>query len=205
MWRFVLQENIAHLKLLISKLKDPGSLKQLRAELQEAEDELAELNRLSAHADDEHNASYASLLTSVLRSEVKQRRADFGLMQLLDATRSSLRIAAQLNFNAQYLRHFADVRVGDGSVYGRVLADGEGVWVDDIAEADVSQWFVDLALSAGFIALKSLPLKRPSGHLFGVFSLHYAQPQRWADRDRVDDRHVANGLANSVLALRRQI
>jgi GAF domain-containing protein len=205
MWRFVLKENIAHLKLLISSLEDQSRLGLLRTELQEAEDELAELNRLSAQAHAAHDESFSALLTAILRNQVRRKASSFGLIQLLEADSSSLKIAAQVNFHTQFLRHFAEVRPGDGSVYGKALADGDGVWVEDITKADFFIPHIDISLAAAFHAVTSLPLLRPSGNTFGMLSLHYAQPQSWTEQDRLEDRRDAAAVAGSVIAIRTSI
>ena len=110
-----------------------------------------------------------------------------------------------MNFRTSFLRHFAEVRPGDGSVCGRALADGDAVWVEDVVEAPFFAPHLDVALTAGFRAVKSLPLFRPSGHIFGMLSLQYAQPQRWAEPDKLEDRRIAKGVATSIIAARPSI
>jgi hypothetical protein len=132
MWRFVLRENIAHLRLLIAALPDHSRATQLQDQLREAERQLAEIDELSAHAGAAHDIAFAEMLTEVLRFELEVDAANFGMVQLLEASSGVLHIAAQLNFHIQFLRHFEVVHPGDGSIYGKALADGDGVWVEDI-------------------------------------------------------------------------
>src|SRR3569833_2946693 len=165
MWRFVLRENIAHLKLLISKVGDERTAGPLQAQLHDAERELAELAGLSAHADAAHDAVFAELLTDILRHEVELETANFGLMQLLEASSGSLHIAAQLIFQVRFLRHFEVVRPGDGTVYGKALSDGDGDKGEDI---DTDERFASqraVVSAAGFRAVFSLPLFRSSAVL----------------------------------------
>lgn len=202
MWRFALRENIAHLRLLISKLDDHSKLPQLQAQLEQAELELAELEALSAHAEAAHDWAFSELLTDILREELRRDSANFGLVQLLEASSGSLQIAAQLNFQTDFLRHFEVVRADDGSVYGKALSDADGVWVEDVETADFFAQHLPFALAAGFRAVKSLPLSRSTGHVFGVFSLHFAQPQSWSAQHRSDDLRNVRNVARSVLAIR---
>lgn len=205
MWRFVLRENIAHLQALIATLNDQRRIGQLRAELQDAELELAELDALSAHAHAAHDTSFSAALTLVLREQVKLGSANFGLIQLLESHSECLHIAAQVNFRTQFLRHFGEVRPGDGSVFGKALADGDGVWVEDVEKAEFFATNLKIAQETGFRAVKSLPLLRSFGQVLGMLSLHYADPQRWSPQDRSNDRAAANSVAHSVLAIRPTI
>lgn len=202
MWRFVLKENIEHLKLLISVLEDRARKERLQSELAAAEQELGELDLLSAHAHAAHDKSFANVLTTILREQVKLSTANFGLIQLFEVDAACLYMAAQVNFNSDFLSHFKEVRQGDGSACGKALADGDAVWVEDVMQAAFFADHLQVALDAGFRAVKSLPLRRPSGHIVGILSLQYSQPQTWSDTQRARDRHLANDVARSVLSVR---
>lgn len=195
MWRFVLRENIAHLRLLIAALPDHSRVAQLQDQLREAERQLAEIDELSAYAGAAHDITFAEMLTEVLRLQLEVDSANFGMIQLLEASSGVLHIAAQLNFHTQFLRHFRVVRPRDGSIYGKALADGDGVWVEDIETADDFASQRSIASAAGFRAVKSLPLLRSSGAMLGMFSLHFAWPRSWSEEHRSRDRDKARKVA----------
>ena len=66
----------------------------------------------------------AAMFEDVLDAVIELHGADFGNVQLYDEATGTLRIAAQRNFDQDFLEHFATVDAADGSCCGLAAAFG---------------------------------------------------------------------------------
>jgi hypothetical protein len=116
-------------------------------------------------------------LSTLLQRAILLDGADFGNIQLYDLSDEILRIIVQKGFREDFLRHFEIVRAFDSSACGRAGAIGSPVVISDV---NVDIGFLPhlaVAKSAGFRAVKSIPLHTRSKEYVGVLSTHFKNPQ----------------------------
>jgi GAF domain-containing protein len=73
----------------------------------------------------------------------------------------------------------------DGSVCGRAMQRREPVVVDDVMTDPLFAAHRDIAVSAGFRAVRAAPLISRTGTLLGVLSLHFRRPLRLTTRQDI--------------------
>lgn len=107
--------------------------------------------------------------------------ADRGNIQILDPVSSSLTIAAQHGFGAEFLDYFAVVD-DDRSACGRAAKErAQTVIVDVDTDASFAPHRA-IAAASRFRAVQSTPLVDQTGRLLGVVSTHYPRPYRPSER-----------------------
>ncbi|HYV20395.1 MAG TPA: ATP-binding protein [Verrucomicrobiae bacterium] len=140
--------------------------------------------------------SLEAALDDVLEGAIAISGADCGNVQILDAATGHLRIAAQRGLRPEFLDHFADVAVGEGSACARALAQGERLHVEDVGGDPEFEPHRAVMLAAGIRAVQSTPLKAADGSILGMLSTHFRQPHLASERDaRLLDlvaRHTAD-------------
>jgi PAS domain S-box-containing protein len=143
-----------------------------------------------------------SLFREVLNSAIELQGADFGTIQLYNPETHTLRIVAQQGFGPEFLEHFRNVTVDDGSVCARALKQGTRVLIEDVTLDPEFEPHRHIAASSGFRAVQSTPLiERCSGHPVGMLSTHFRDPDQLGGRDlRSTDLYALQ--AGDVIALR---
>ena len=117
-------------------------------------------------------------LQQALDATIRMTEADKGNVQLYDAGRRVLTIAAHAGFDSEFLRFFAEVSSEDDSACGRAIRLKERVVIEDV---NVDEGFADMravARKSGFRAVQSTPLLSHEGQVLGVMSTHFARPGR---------------------------
>ena len=140
--------------------------------------ELAAMNRLhELTARWLGSAELRTVLQEVLDASIELLNADFGNIQLYDATSRGLRIVAQRGFEQNFLDFFATVYEGMGSS-GTALQKRSRVIVEDVLAEPSFAPVLPIVISSGFRAVQSTPLISRSGELLGVLSTHFRRPHR---------------------------
>jgi GAF domain-containing protein len=138
------------------------------------------------------------LFSKILEGALTLAGADRGNVQFLDSTTSSLRIAAQCGFGAEFLEYFAVVD-DDRSACGRAARERAQTVIVDV---DINAGFAPhrgIAAAAAFRAVQSTPLVDRTGRLLGVVSTHYPQPYSPSARDREIMKRYGE-LAGQIMA-----
>ena len=169
-------------------LVDIDNLKRVEQALRQSEDQLSK--ELSA-INQVHELSYRLFTTfdleqalqEVLQAAITLHSTTMGTMQLYDPDRGVLEIVAHQGLEQDFLDHFREVRLDDGSVCSRILEEGRRVIVEDIQIDPAYEPHLQIAAAAGYRAVQSTPLINRTGVLFGVLSTHFAQPYRPTERE----------------------
>jgi PAS domain S-box-containing protein len=169
----------------------------LRASEERLAAELEAMNRL--HALSTRLVAVTDLrpaLDDVLGEAVRTTRADFGNIQLLNAETGALEIVSQRGFGTDFLEHFREVRVNEGSSCAQAMEAGERTVIEDVELDPTFEPHREIAARAGYRSVQSTPLKGRNGVVMGMLSTHYRAPHRPSDRDgRLLDllaRHAAD-------------
>ncbi|HZW09841.1 MAG TPA: PAS domain S-box protein, partial [Phycisphaerales bacterium] len=117
-------------------------------------------------------------LEEILRASIDLLGGDKGNVQLLDAGRRALFIAAQRGFERPFLDHFRAVSADDGSACGRAFRAGRRLVIEDVECDELFASHRPAARAAGFRAVQSTPLLARDGSLVGVLSTHFRAPHR---------------------------
>lgn len=175
---------------------------------------ISRLHALAMHAVGMTNLE--PILGEICETAVALSSADFGHLQLVDATSGDLRIVAQHGFPDWWAAFWNDADPGQDRC-GSALALGRRVVVEDVLADPQSGAPPDREAlrRAGVHALQSTPLLTRSGKVVGVVSTHFRQPQplqehalRWLDllarqaADLIDCAHTSAELRASESRLR---
>lgn len=199
MRRFILCQNIRHLRELIAAAPAGPAMETLQSLLAETQAELRALESASYSAAAAHDAELRPLAERAIGGAMCLLGAQFGTMQLYNPATGMLAIIGQWNFRTPFLEHFALVRADDGSCCGRYLASGERVVIEDVAYEPTFRDHLEVARGAGFQAVQSTPLCDGSGRLLGILSTHFSMPRTFSIDDHASaDRHA--GFASGALA-----
>lgn len=140
----------------------------------------------------------AATLDEVLHAAIVMLGADRGDVQLFDAERGTLNLAAQQGFEAEFLERIKEISLQCDSISARVMVRGERVLLEDIREDLGYRSQLEACEVAGFLAVQSTPLISRDGRALGVLSTHFRQPCRPSDRElRMLDlyaRHAADHI-----------
>ncbi len=109
--------------------------------------------------------------------------AEKGNIQLLDAERDVLTIAAQQGFDEEFLEVFREVSAADGSACGRALRDVERIIIEDVETDPDFADFRWIARSSRFRSVQSTPLIGREGNPLGMISTHWRSVHRPTDAD----------------------
>ena len=114
-------------------------------------------------------------LSEVMTSAIDLMGADKGTLQLLDAGRQVLEIAAQRGFGPEFLNVFREVSSEDDSACGRAWRSNQQVVIKDVqADPDYAP-FHAVAHAAGYRAVVSVPLPSTRKTLLGVLNVHFSE------------------------------
>jgi len=127
--------------------------------------------------------------------------SQFANMQLYIATQDTLLLLAYRNFDPAFVARFASFRPDGRTTCSRAVASGRRVILEDIEQDPPFTPHVPAALSAGFRALQSTPLRLASGKPMGVLTTHFSAPRAFSNDELAEfDAHalkVATDLASA--------
>jgi PAS domain S-box-containing protein len=124
-------------------------------------------------------------LKEILDAAIAITGAQRGYIQLLDAEKSALVIAAQRGFEAPFLKFFARVDGGEASACGAAFRAGERVAVEDVVGSAIfaGRPSGEVMLAAGARVVQSTPLTSSAGAVLGMISTHFTRPHRPGERE----------------------
>jgi len=122
-------------------------------------------------------------LQDVLDNAIRTCGADFGNIQLFNASASALEIAVQRGFRADFLDYFRSVRTDEGSACSQAMQKGGRVVIEDVRLDPSYVAHLAIAASAGYRAVASTPLVAHNGAVVGMLSVHFAAPHAVPDSD----------------------
>ncbi|MBD2308978.1 PAS domain S-box protein [Chroococcidiopsis sp. FACHB-1243] len=157
------------------------AVRQSEARLAAEASALVRLNEASSRL--WRRLSLSEGLNEILVATIELLGADMGNIQLLDADRGVLRIAAQHGFQQDFLNFFREVSTADDSACGRTLRFGKRTIIEDV-EADVPYAPLrPVARAAGYRAVQSTPLVGRDGAPLGMLSTHWRAVHRPSEQD----------------------
>ena len=118
-------------------------------------------------------ANLADGLKQMLNAVIQLLGADKGNVQLLNAERGVLTIAAQQGFDESFLKLFREVSASDDCACGRALRSRQTIIVRDVETDEGFRPYVEAARAAGYKAVTSIPLVASDGTVLGMFSTHF--------------------------------
>jgi hypothetical protein len=116
-------------------------------------------------------------LNYLLDKAIQDDKADMGNIQLFCARTETLEIIAQKGFKSDFLEYFKTVKAFDTSACGRAIGHGNPVLIGNIMLDIAYLPHRDIANSAGYRAVKSVPILSENQKLLGVISTHYKAPK----------------------------
>ena len=117
------------------------------------------------------------LIADFLASTIEASAADFGNVQLFDATNRSLRIVAHVGFKSEFLNYFDTVSCDHGCACSTAMKGQSRVTVADVAtDPRFSNDSRGVLLRAQVRSVQSTPLLGPRGKLIGMVSTYYTRP-----------------------------
>jgi putative methionine-R-sulfoxide reductase with GAF domain len=116
-------------------------------------------------------------LNHCLQQMITIEKSQMGNIQRFDPIKQELRIIVHQGFKQDFLEHFRVVKAFDTSACGRAIAKGDTVFIDDVNTEKSFIAHRAIAASAGFRAVKSVPIISPTGSYLGVISTHYRDPK----------------------------
>jgi GAF domain-containing protein len=139
-------------------------------------------------------------LLQVLDVAIGITSADMGTLQRFDERTDCLTILASRGFSTAALTFFGVVRRDTNTTCAAALMRRMRVFVEDVS---TSYLFVgtpelDMLRSCGIAAAQSTPLISSNGHLWGVFTTHFREPQRESEFDPAPLDRLAVHVADSL-------
>ena len=139
-------------------------------------DALAKLNELSSRLWTMQGLREG--LAEMLAATMALLGAHMGNVQILDAGRGVLTIAAQRGFEQDFLDFFREVSTEDDSACGRALRSGERIVIEDVETDAAYTPMRPVARAAGYRAVQSTPLIGRNGARLGMLSTYFETPHR---------------------------
>ncbi|HMY73790.1 MAG TPA: GAF domain-containing protein, partial [Blastocatellia bacterium] len=137
---------------------------------------LTRLNQASSHLWRIQNLRDG--LDEMLAVTIELLGADKGNIQLLEAEREVLVIAAQRGFSQPFLDYFHEVSTQENSACGRALRSGRRIIIEDVETDEPYTLLRPVAREAGYRAVQSTPLIGRDGVPLGMISTHFRVPHR---------------------------
>lgn len=128
--------------------------------------------------------------------------AEFGNIQLLNAEKQVLEIAAQRGFGANFLQHFREVSTEDSSACGRSLKKRERIVIEDVNTDARYAPHRAIAAATGYRAVQSAPLFGTDGKPIGMFSMYFRNPRRPSEEELARFDSYANLAAQFIERVR---
>ena len=126
-------------------------------------------------------------LNYYLEEAIQNDKADMGNIQVFDAETDILQIIAQRGFKTHFLEYFRVVKAFDTSACGRAIGLKNPIVIGDVMQDIAFIPHRSIAISAGFRAVKSVPIFSTDQKLLGVISTHYETPKwTWDPNALVD-------------------
>ncbi|HWU49169.1 MAG TPA: GAF domain-containing protein [Asticcacaulis sp.] len=142
-------------------------------------------------------------LFEILDASIEITQADFGNIQIVNASGDALLLAAQRGFPQAFVEHFAVVPLDDDtSVCGRAAQNNRRLKVADVETDERFAPHRKIARDAAFRAVQSTPLLDRNGQLLGMLSTHFRQP-RLPDEKHLHILDLYAAQAAHVLELMR--
>ncbi len=158
-------------------------LQALRDRLSEELDAMRRLQKISARVI-RHDDRIESLLEEILDVALAITGRDRGAIQLVDAERGILRLAAQRGFQPAFVQRIAQVHRDDPLPSARAWRQGQRLVIDDIAgDPGVDAPLRELMLAEGIQAVQSTPLVSRDGRIIGMFTTHSGTPHGRPERE----------------------
>jgi PAS domain S-box-containing protein len=167
--------------IIIERMRSEESLRRNEARSVAEAHALARLNELSSRL--WRMRSLREGLDEMLTATIELVGADLGNVQLLDAERGILTIAAQNGFKQDFLDFFREVSAVDDSACGRALRTGERIAIEDVENDALFAPLRPIARAAGFSAVVSTPLITRDGTPLGMLSTHFRSVHRPSEQD----------------------
>lgn len=139
-------------------------------------------------------------LLQVLDIAIGTAGADMGTLQRFDESADCLTIVASRGFSTEALAFFGVVRRDTNSTCAAALMRRMRVFVGDVSTSYlfVGTRELDVLRAAGIVAAQSTPLISSKGHLWGVFTTHFSEPQRESEFDHAPLDWLAVQVADSL-------
>jgi GAF domain-containing protein len=109
----------------------------------------------------------------LLEKAIQNDQANMGNIQLYSPSTQTLYILVQKGFRKNFLDYFQTVRTFDTSACGRAAGNAAPVVIKDTMQDIGFIQHRTIALSAGFRAVKSVPVLSRSNELLGMISTHH--------------------------------
>lgn len=127
------------------------------------------------------STGFSQTYEKILDGLMQVHGADFGNIQVYNASTKELRIVAHRNFKPDFLDYFSVVHAEDSSACARALRTGESIFIEDVEQDPEFLPHRKVAAAAGFRAVLSMPVIAQHGEPLGIFSVHFREPQRLSD------------------------
>jgi PAS domain S-box-containing protein len=183
----VLRDEAGQITGYVCAFRDVTKRKKAEAEALALKDELAaeltamtRLHELSTRL--LARTELQPLLEEVLDATIALLNADFGNIQLYNTEAEALEIVVHRGFQQDFLDYFSSVDEDD-AVCGLALKLRGPVIVEDVQTDPGFASHRQIAASAGFRAVLSMPLFSRSGEPLGMLSAHFREPHRPSERD----------------------
>ncbi|WP_437805144.1 GAF domain-containing protein [Sorangium sp. So ce1078] len=120
----------------------------------------------------------------IMATAIALTRADAGTMQVLDDDTNELVLLAAHGFDPNMIEHFHRVNASSGSPCGVALATRERCFIDfDVPASADPDGALRMHVEAGYLSGQSTPLIARSGRVIGMFSTHWRERRRPAERE----------------------
>ena len=192
---FVLRENIKRYRHLLEREQSDATRAMILHLLAATEAELADLERASLHRFNRNDGVVKTIAEGMLDDVLDTQHAQFGSLHFHDAAAGILVIMAQRNLPLVFVERFGSVSAEDGSSYGRCLATGNSVRIEDVLEDPLFEPHRDIARSTGFRAMQSTPLRDGKGNLLVVLTTLFAPAHHFTAGERAAMDRDAGRLA----------
>jgi PAS domain S-box-containing protein len=143
-------------------------------------------------------------LDEILQSSIRLMRADFGNVQLYDAERQVLRLAALHGFDEPFVETFRVVGADDDTACGRALRGGTRAVIEDVERDELYAPYRKAAAAAGYRGVQSTPLYDRDGSLLGVLSTHWRAPHQPSEQDLLTLDLYARQAINFIIRARAE-
>ncbi|HZA95242.1 MAG TPA: CheR family methyltransferase, partial [Burkholderiaceae bacterium] len=123
------------------------------------------------------------LLRQLLDATIEMQGADFGCVQLYNAEKQNLEMAAQRGFDPSLLDRFEKLGHERLGASGRSLSKRGRIVVADVNEDEGYKPLRAFAAQAGYRAVHSIPLFDRNDQPLGVLTTHFRQPHTPSERE----------------------
>ncbi|HEU5048489.1 MAG TPA: ATP-binding protein [Rickettsiales bacterium] len=169
------------LKLAYARNETNVRLRKSESRLLAETDMLKKLNILSSRLWNKRNINEG--LDALLGSTIELLDADFGSIQLLDAQRQVLIIAAHHGFRKDFLDRFHEVHIEAESACATALRLRTRIIIEDSESSTNFAPFTEMARMSGFHTMQATPLIGWDGIPLGILSTHFRSVRKLNEQD----------------------